>query len=115
VLDDAAVQAIRVYLKAAGRADHPKGKVFPRTTRAVRDMVHRWADTAGIQRPEEVHPHTFRHTRGTYLLAAGVPETYIKQILGWSKGSKTFERVYQNAPRDIVRDRVLKAGKGDGK
>jgi integrase len=115
VLDEDAVQAIRVYLKAAGKGDKPKSRLFPRTTRAMREMVHRWANTAGIQRPEEVHPHTFRHTRGTYLLANGVPQPYILQMLGWSKGSKTFEKTYQNAPRDIVRDRVLKAGKGDGK
>jgi len=110
VLDQAAVAAVRAYLKT--RDTRPKSKVFPRTTRALRDMAKRWASEGGVQRPEEVHPHTFRHTRGTYLLASGVPEPYILQMLGWSKASATFRKTYQHAPRDIIKDRVLKAGQG---
>ena len=112
VLDEEAIGALRIYMKT--KNFRPQSRLFPRTTRAVRDMVHRWAREAKIQRPEEVHPHTFRHTRATDLLAKGVPEAYILQVLGWSKGSTTFRKVYQHAPREVIRDKILKAGHTEG-
>ncbi|VVB50482.1 Tyrosine recombinase XerA [uncultured archaeon] len=109
ILDEAAVVALRVYLKT--KDFKPGSRVFPRTTRAIHGMVKRWASDAKVQRPEEIHPHTFRHTCGTMLLAQGVPEPYILQILGWSKSSRTFRETYNDPPMDIVKDRVLKARK----
>jgi len=106
VLDDNAVAAIRSHLSTLKKLK-PQTKVFPRTPRAIQHMVKRWATRANVQRPEEVHPHTFRHTRGTELQYKGVPTTYIKDSLGWSRKSTTFETTYDHPPQDVVTKAIL--------
>ena len=108
ILDEHAVGSIRSYLSTIKKVK-PNTKVFPRTTRGIGNMVKRWAAQANLQRPEEVHPHTFRHTRATELQSKGVPVTYIKDALGWSRGSTTFEVTYDHPPQDVVTKTILGA------
>jgi len=113
ILDEIAVGAIMRYLKI--RIFKPKSRVFLRTSRAVQNTVKRWAKDANLRHCEEIHPHIFRHTAATRMLAQGVPIPFIKQSLGWSKGSVTFEKYYEHTPRDIVRDTILNARKSKPK
>jgi integrase len=110
VLDEQAVGALRSYLSTFKRVK-PQTVIFPRTTRAIQNMVKRWATQGNVQRPEEVHPHSFRHTRATELQSKGVPSTYIKDSLGWSRGSTTFETTYDHPAQDVVTKTILGAKK----
>lgn len=109
ILDDNAVGAIKRYLKTVDLK--PKSRVFDRTTRAIQKMVKRWAQNAKIDRAELVHPHLFRATTSTQMLMDNVSLPVIKQALGWSPKSQTFESNYNKLPRDAMRDIVLERRK----
>ena len=51
--------------------------------------VRRRGEQAGIK---GLHPHTFRHTCATRLLEAGMQESDVRMLLGWSRGSRMLER-----------------------
>jgi len=63
----------------------------PLCARTVRDHFARIARAAGIS---DATPHTLRHSTGTYLLAAGVPDRIVQAILG--HGSAAVTRQYQH-------------------
>jgi len=107
VLDDEAVGAIKRHLKT--KEFRPNSKIFDRTTRAIQKMVKRWAKDAGIMQAELVHPHLFRSTTSTYMLADGTDRKYITESLGWSPTSKIFDKHYNRPPHDVVKDRILAA------
>lgn len=113
IIDEACVSAIKIYLSTLDLK--PKSRLVPLSSRAIRYFVGRLALRARIDRPSEVHPHTYRHTCATRMLADGVPEPYILQVLGWSPGTKTFREVYNKAPIDIVARIILKRPKNGEK
>lgn len=59
---------------------------FALTYPAARSLVIRAGKKAGIEKP--INPHNFRHSRATSLGAAGLNESIMNQIMGWTQGSK---------------------------
>ena len=80
------------YHRQAGIKD---GSLFrsrtgsPLTKAALYLAVRRRGELVGI---EGLHPHVFRHTCATGLLAAGMQESDVRVLLGWSRGSRMLER-----------------------
>jgi integrase len=58
-------------------------------------------ERAGITKP--VHPHSFRHARATHLLSAGWSEARVKQLLGWSPGSRMLDKYSHLTGQDVKR------------
>lgn len=55
----------------------PKSKLFPISTRQVRNIVYKYAP-AGL----EVHPHTLRHSFAVHCLKSGMNIRSLQKILG---------------------------------
>ncbi len=68
-------------------------------------MVRRRGEQAGI---EGLHPHVLRHTCATGLLAAGMQESDVRVLMGWSRGSRMLERYTQSR----ATERALEARSG---
>ena len=53
----------------------------------IRTLLRRYFQRAGIAKP--YHPHIFRHSRATYVLASGIMnEQQAKAYFGWTPSSK---------------------------
>ncbi len=65
-------------------------------------VVHGAAERAlGAERAKVMgHPHAFRHARATYLLASGLNETQVANLLGWVPGSLMLRRYSHLTDRD---------------
>jgi integrase len=70
----------------------------PMATRAVRVHLHRATAIADL--PATVTPHTLRHSAATYLLAAGVPDRVVMEILGHSSIAMTSR--YEHVLSDML-------------
>lgn len=57
--------------------------------RHIRRIVKDYAVKAGVRKPDEVHPHTLRHSYATHLQDQGVPLNVIQQLLGHSRVETT--------------------------
>jgi site-specific recombinase XerD len=77
--------------------------------RHIRRIVKRYAIEAGIRKPEEIHPHTLRHSYATYLQNQGIPLNAIQQILGHENIETTT--IYLHLGTERIRDLVEKAFK----
>jgi integrase len=77
----------------------------PLLSRRVRNHFLRIAELAGIQ---GATPHTLRHTTGTYLLAAGVPDRVVQEILG--HGSAAMTRHYQHVTSSMLAEAGVRLG-----
>jgi len=75
----------------------------PLNPRYVRDLVHRTAEKAGIER--RVTPHTLRHTFATHLLRDGASLEQAAKALRHSRTSTTSE-VYAHLMPEDVEDRI---------
>jgi site-specific recombinase XerD len=81
---------IAALLKRQPRADHEPLFVnrygLPLGAAGVRFKLAQYVQAAGVEMPslrkKRVHPHTFRHTAGVQLVAAGVDVTVIRSLLG---------------------------------
>ncbi|MCK4335880.1 MAG: tyrosine-type recombinase/integrase [Candidatus Aenigmarchaeota archaeon] len=71
---------IRSYI-----GEQKTGKMFYLSDRHIRRIVKNYAIKAGIRNPEEVHPHTLRHSYATFLQNEGVPLNIIQELLGHSE------------------------------
>jgi len=76
-------------------------RLFRVCERGVRNLIKKLAQDAGIPDWEHISPHYLRHTRATNLLAMGYAPDYIKQDLGWSPKSWTFETTYNHPTLDM--------------
>jgi len=107
-LDNQAVSTLRIYIaertKEEGRDFTDTLKVFKITSKTVRNLIKGLAERAKLPDAKQVSPHWLRHTAGTKMLSRGVPVEYIKQIMGWSKKSRTFEETYQHSDFDMVQE-----------
>jgi len=76
----------------------PKDKVFPMSTRQVRNIVYKYAPD-GL----DVHPHTLRHSFAVHCLKQGMNIRFLQKILGHSSLNTT--QVYLDVVgTDIVND-----------
>ena len=87
---------------------NPSGKKF--TRQGMTYIVKKYAVMAREQNPrlipENVHPHTFRHSRAMALLQAGVELIYIRDFLGHY--SVTTTENYARANNEMTRKALLK-------
>lgn len=84
------------YHRQAGIKDGPLFKSRtgePLSQAALHLAVRRRGEQAGI---EGLHPHTFRHACATRLLEAGLQESDVRVLMGWSRGSRMLERYTQS-------------------
>ena len=90
-----AMPALERYLRR--REVHPKakvrgipeqklwlGKMGPIKRGGVAFIVNRRVRQAGITKPEEIHPHTFRHSYAHHWLASGGSEGDLMKNMGWT-------------------------------
>jgi site-specific recombinase XerD len=75
------------------------------TTRTLQNVVHRWARRAGL--PEEVSPHTLRHSFATHLLDRGADLKTVQQLLGHESLATT--QIYTHLSIERLHDVVRKA------
>ena len=98
--DMVATMHLRAYLETRND-DHPALFVGKGTERlkpgGVRLMLNETAKRAGV---EHVHPHRFRRTLATNLIAHGMPIQEVARILGHDKLDTTMGYVYLD-DRDI--------------
>jgi integrase/recombinase XerD len=77
--------------------------------RHIRRIVKKYAIEAGIRKPEEIHPHTLRHSYATHLQNKGIPLNAIQLILGHENIETTT--IYLHLGTERIRDLVEKAFK----
>ena len=75
------------------------------TTRAIQQMVHRYAVQAEVR--DGVHPHTLRHSFATHLLDGGADLRIVQELLGHSTPSAT--QVYTHVSQAEARKAYLAA------
>lgn len=75
------------------------------TTRTIQNIVKRWCRSAGL--PDDVSPHTLRHSFATHLLDGGADLKTVQQLLGHENLSTT--QVYTHISIERLRDAVEKA------
>lgn len=116
-----AVEALRIYLRM--KAEHPDRLRFhPHalflnfrgerlTTRSIRRLIEGYAQRAGL--PDNVSPHTLRHSFATHLVLRGADLRVVQELLGHENISTTqiythitatqIQHVYHEAhPRSTV-------------
>ena len=104
-------QAIEDYDKnerirpVVGDALFTNAKGRPISTRTVQNVIKRWARAAGL--PEDVSPHTLRHSFATHLLDGGADLKTVQQLLGHENLSTT--QVYTHVSIERLRGAVEKA------
>ncbi len=77
--------------------------------RHIRRIVKKYAIEAGIRKPEEIHPHTLRHSYATHLQNRGIPLNAIQQVLGHENIETTT--IYLHLGTERIRDLIEKAFK----
>ena len=75
------------------------------TTRTLQNVVRRWARAVGL--PEDVSPHTLRHSFATHLLDGGADLKSVQQLLGHENLATT--QIYTHVSIDRLRDSVAKS------
>lgn len=78
------------------------GQRFTRT--GIRDMIHKYvarAQRACPHLPDDVSPHTFRHSKAMHMLQAGIPLVIIRDFLGHADIATS--EVYARADLDMKR------------
>lgn len=107
----------RAWLRAWD-ARRPRGRTFfttlaggPVSVRYLQQLVKRLARKAGIQQPERVMPHVFRHTCATELLREGWDIREVQDFLGHESVATT--QVYLHVrPLDLIAKARSRAAPG---
>jgi len=111
-LDEEAVSSLRIYInerkqkmgKTEGIVLFDIDQNSTKDGRAVRYMIKRLAQAAKIHDWQDIHPHSFRHTTATKMIAKNYPTPFIKKTMGWSERSRTFETTYEHADWDMMQN-----------
>lgn len=111
-LDDEAVSSLRIYInerkeetgKGSGIVLFNVDQSDSKDARTVRNIVKRLAKAANIHDWKDIHPHSFRHTAATKMIAKNFPTPFIKKTMGWSERSRTFETTYEHADWDMMQN-----------
>ena len=90
---------------SVGDALFTNAKGRPISARTVQNIIKRWARLAGL--PEDVSPHTLRHSFATHLLDGGADLKTVQQLLGHENLSTT--QVYTHVSIERLRNAVEKA------
>jgi site-specific recombinase XerD len=104
----ACMGALEAYVakeRKPGEALFTNGKGAALTTRTIQNVIKRWARAAGL--PEDVSPHTLRHSFATHLLDGGADLKTVQQLLGHENLSTT--QVYTHVSIERLREAVEKA------
>ena len=101
-IDNEIASAIKNYI-----ANQQTGRLFYLSDRHIRRIVKAYAVKAGIRKPEEVHPHTLRHSYATFLQNQGTPLNVIQETLGHSNIETTT--VYVHLGIDKKKELIEKA------
>jgi len=108
-LDAVAVEALRVYIEERKAENATEADpIFTidqnseRDARMVRYIIKRLAKAAKIPDWKYISPHYLRHTAATVNQSSGYPTKYIKEIMGWSQTSRTFEKIYEHGDLDMM-------------
>jgi integrase/recombinase XerD len=86
------------------------GRPHRLSTDAIAVMLNAYGRSARrvcLEVPERVHPHLMRHTRAMHLYRAGMPLSYIAELLGHA--SMTTTEVYAAADVEMLRAALEKA------
>lgn len=75
------------------------------TTRTFQNVVKRWCASCGL--PENVSPHTLRHSFATHLLDGGADLKTVQQLLGHEDLATT--QIYTHVSVERLRDAIEKA------
>jgi site-specific recombinase XerD len=110
VLGDASSQAIWKYLRHRGRQDGPLflSRIGDRMTPSgLSQVVSRIARRSGVA----IRPHAFRHSWAHYALSAGIGESNIMQLAGWSDANMLRRYGAQLATeRAVAAGRAIQVG-----
>ena len=91
--NDAVLSALKKYQESRMEMCYGGETLFvnrygnPLSTQAVRNLIRKYANLAGLSR--RITPHSFRHTFATLLLEEGVDLRFIQEYLGHSSISTT--------------------------
>lgn len=107
---ESCAEAIRAYMARERPSDgtdflflNPDGVGL--STRSIQNVIKRWARRAGL--PNDVSPHTLRHSFATHLLDGGADLKSVQQLLGHESLATT--QIYTHISVERLRDAVLKA------
>lgn len=112
-LDEESVSSLRIYInERKQKLDNNSTECVlfdidqsdSKDARAVRYMIKRLAKAANIHDWQDIHPHSFRHTAATKMIAKNFPTPFIKKTMGWSERSRTFETTYEHADWDMMQN-----------
>lgn len=102
-IDDYVQNERKLPLTGDALFTNEKGK--PISTRTIQNIVKRWAKAVGL--PEDVSPHTLRHSFATHLLDGGADLKTVQQLLGHENLSTT--QVYTHVSIERLRSAVENA------
>lgn len=90
--------------RTSGEAFFNTVKGAPLGHRYVQRMVKRLAERAGIEDPERVHPHMFRHSRATHLRRLKEELTKIAKLLGHKDVRTTmiYDHIVQGEMEEMI-------------
>jgi site-specific recombinase XerD len=95
-MENERVDGVALFTNAHGR---------PITTRTVQNVIKKWARAAGL--PDDVTPHTLRHSFATHLLDGGADLKTVQQLLGHENLATT--QVYTHVSIERLREAIEKA------